>query len=44
MRDPDPSIRLRAANYTPSFNLRATELENLRSDLHNLETTINSLQ
>ena len=44
MRDPDPSIRLRAANYTLSFNLRATELENLRSDLNNLETTINSLQ
>ena len=42
MRDPDPSIRLRAANYTLSFNLRATELENLRSDLNNLETTINS--
>jgi len=44
MQDPDPAIRLRAANYTLSFNLRATELENLRSDLNNLETTINSLQ
>ena len=44
MRDPDPAIRLRAANYTLSFNLRATELENLRSELNNLETTINSLQ
>ena len=44
MRDPDPAIRLRAVNYTLSFNLRATELENLRSDLDNLETAISHLQ
>ena len=44
MRDPDPAIRLRAANYALSFNLRATELENLRSDLNNLESAINSVQ
>ena len=44
MRDPDPAIRLRAVNYTLSFNLRATELENLRSDLNNLESTVNYLQ
>ncbi len=44
MHDPDPAIRLRAANCTISFNLRATELENLRSDLNHLESVINSLQ
>ena len=43
MRDPDPAIRLRAANYTLSFNLRVTEHENLRSDLHNLQNAINNL-
>ena len=40
MHHPDPAIRLRAANYTLSFNLRATELENLRSDLDILETAV----
>ena len=44
MHDPDPAIRLRAVHYTLSFNLRATELENLRSDLHNLETAVRFLQ
>ena len=44
MQNPDPAIRLRAVNYTLSFNLRATELENLRSDLDNLETAISLLQ
>ena len=42
MRDPDPAIRLRAANYTLSFNLRATELENLRSDVADLRSAVNS--
>ena len=40
----DPAIRLRAANYALSFNLRAAELENLRSDLNTLETAISLLQ
>ena len=40
MQNPDPAIRLRAANYALSFNLRAAELENLRSDLDSLETAI----
>ena len=44
MRDPDPAIRLRAVNYTLSFNLRATELETLRADLDNLETAVSLLQ
>ena len=44
MQNPDPAIRLRAVNYALSFNLRATELENLRSDLDNLETAISLLQ
>ena len=44
MQNPDPAIRLRAVNYALSFNLRATELENLRADLDNLETAINSPQ
>ncbi|MYC34512.1 MAG: hypothetical protein F4X64_15215 [Chloroflexi bacterium] len=44
MHDPDPAIRLRAVHYTLSFNLRATELENLRSDLHNLESAVSLLQ
>ena len=44
MRHPDPAIRLRAVNYTLSFNLRATELENLRSDLANLETAVDQLK
>ncbi len=43
MRDPDPAIRLRAVNYTLSFNLRATELENFRSDLDDLQTAISLL-
>ena len=44
MRDPDPAIRLRAVNYALSFNLRATELENLRSELDTLETATSLLQ
>ena len=44
MQNPDPAIRLRAVNCALSFNLRATELENLRSDLNNLESAINSVQ
>ncbi len=44
MSDPDPAIRLRAVNYTLSFNLRAADLENLRSDLDNLENAISHLQ
>ena len=44
MRHSDPAIRLRAVNYTLSFNLRAAELENLRSDLNTLETAISLLQ
>ena len=44
MQDPDPAIRLRAVNCTLSFNLRATELENLRSDLNTLETAVNNRQ
>ncbi len=40
----DPAIRLRAVNYALSFNLRAAELENLRSDLNTLETAISLLQ
>ncbi len=44
MRHSDPAIRLRAVNYALSFNLRAAELENLRSDLNTLETAINLLQ
>ena len=43
MRDPDPAIRLRAANYALSFNLRVSEQENLRSDLENLESAISHL-
>ena len=44
LRDPDPAIRLRAANYTLSFNLRVTEHEELRSDLDNLQDAISHLQ
>ena len=44
MLDSDPAIRLRAVNYALSFNLRAAELENLRSDLNHLETAISLLQ
>ena len=40
MQHPDPAIRLRAVHYTLSFDLRATELENLRSDLDRLETAL----
>ena len=44
MCHPDPAIRLRAANYALSFNLRAAELETVRSNLNNLENAINLLQ
>ena len=44
MQNPDPAIRLRAVHYTLSFNLRATELETLRSDLNHLEAAISNLQ
>ena len=44
LNHPDPAIRLRAVNYTLSFNLRAADLENLRSDLDNLETAISQLK
>ena len=44
MLDSDPAIRLRAVNYTLSFNLRAAELETLRSNLNNLEDAITLLQ
>ena len=42
MRDPNPAIRLRAVNYTLSFNLRATEFENLRSDVADLKSAVSS--
>ena len=35
----DPSIRLRAANYALSLNLRAAEIETLHSKLARLEST-----
>ena len=40
MLDPDPAIRLRAANYTLSFNARAAEFEALRSKLQNYRSEI----
>lgn len=36
----DPSIRLRAANYALSLNLRAAEIETLHSKLAHLESTV----
>ena len=40
MQDPDPAIRLRATNYALSFNSRTVELEQIRSDLENLEASL----
>ena len=44
MCDPDPAIRLRAANYALSFNLRAAEHEDFRSGLNDLQNAISHIQ
>ena len=44
MDDANPAIRLRAANYALSFNLRAAEHEDFRSGLNDLQDAINDLK
>ena len=44
MQNPDPAIRLRAANYALSFNLRSAELETLRSNLDDLASSVSRLR